>query len=161
MSQIFHRSTNTLSRATIFGAVFVIAALAWIAFEIQGSPYVTLAGVRKPQPVPFSHQHHVTGLGIDCRYCHTSVSAGIVANGVVFELPPRAGKEPPSARSGIQHALSAADGRRPCCGRRTELYGSNRFRIGVAEEVQRPQRERHYQLQHMPPLGRTYENLSS
>jgi Cytochrome c7 and related cytochrome c len=29
--------------------------------------------VVKPQPVPFSHQHHVTGLGIDCRYCHTSV----------------------------------------------------------------------------------------
>jgi hypothetical protein len=79
MSQIFHRSTNTLSRATIFGAVFVIAALAWIAFEIQGSPYVTLAGVRKPQPVPFSHQHHVTGLGIDCRYCHTSVETSSFA----------------------------------------------------------------------------------
>jgi hypothetical protein len=31
--------------------------------------------------VPFSHQHHVSGLGIDCRYCHTSVeiapSAGV------------------------------------------------------------------------------------
>ena len=26
MPQIFHRSTNTLSRATIFGAVFVVAA---------------------------------------------------------------------------------------------------------------------------------------
>jgi len=25
------------------------------------------------QPVPFSHQHHVAGLGIDCRFCHTSV----------------------------------------------------------------------------------------
>jgi hypothetical protein len=25
------------------------------------------------QPVPFSHDHHVAGLGIDCRYCHTSV----------------------------------------------------------------------------------------
>jgi hypothetical protein len=73
MSQIFHRSTNTLSRATIFGAVFVLAALGWMATEIQRSPYVTYAGVRKPQPVPFSHQHHVSGLGIDCRYCHTSV----------------------------------------------------------------------------------------
>jgi hypothetical protein len=73
MSQIFHRSTNTLARATIFGAVFVVAALTWVGYMIQGSPYVTLAGVRKPQPVPFSHQHHVTGLGIDCRYCHTSV----------------------------------------------------------------------------------------
>ena len=79
MSQIFHRSTNTLSRATIFGAVFIIAALGWIIYEIQGSPYVTYAGVRKPQPVPFSHQHHVTGLGIDCRYCHTSVETSSFA----------------------------------------------------------------------------------
>jgi hypothetical protein len=79
MSQIFHRSTNTLSRATIFGAVFVIAALGWIGYEIQGSPYVTYAGVRKTQPVPFSHQHHVTGLGIDCRYCHTSVETSSFA----------------------------------------------------------------------------------
>src|SRR5271163_1403592 len=73
MPQIFHRSTNTMSRATIFGAVFVVAALSWVAMEVQRSPYITYAGVRKPQPVPFSHRHHVSGLGIDCRYCHTSV----------------------------------------------------------------------------------------
>jgi Cytochrome c7 and related cytochrome c len=71
--QIFHRSTNTLSRATIFGAVFVISGLGWALMELQRSPYITYAKVVKPQPVPFSHQHHVTGLGIDCRYCHTSV----------------------------------------------------------------------------------------
>ena len=79
MSQIFQRSTNTLSRVTIFGAVFVIAALIWVGYEIQGSSYITYAGVRKPQPVPFSHQHHVTGLGIDCRYCHTSVETSSFA----------------------------------------------------------------------------------
>src|SRR6478752_1648235 len=79
MSQIFHRSTNTLSRATIFGAVFIIAALGGVVYLVQGSPYVTYAGVRKPQPVPFSHQHHVTGLGIDCRYCHTSVETSSFA----------------------------------------------------------------------------------
>src|SRR5690242_2634091 len=77
--QIFHRSTNTLSRATIFGSVFVIAALFWAMAQIQRSPYVTYAGVAKPQPVPFSHQHHVTGLGIDCRYCHTSVETSSFA----------------------------------------------------------------------------------
>ena len=26
-----------------------------------------------PQPVTFSHQHHVSGLGTDWRYCHTTV----------------------------------------------------------------------------------------
>jgi Cytochrome c7 and related cytochrome c len=79
MSQIFHRSTNTLSRATIFGAVFIVAALGGVVYIVQGSPFVTYAGVRKPQPVPFSHQHHVAGLGIDCRYCHTSVETSSFA----------------------------------------------------------------------------------
>jgi hypothetical protein len=71
--QIFHRSTNTISRASIYGAVFIVAGLGWALYQLQSSPYITYAGVVKPQPVPFSHQHHVTGLGIDCRYCHTSV----------------------------------------------------------------------------------------
>src|SRR5580704_11396456 len=71
--QIFHRSTNTIARATIFGAIFVVAVLGWALNEFQRSPYITYAGVARPQPVPFSHQHHVAALGIDCRYCHTSV----------------------------------------------------------------------------------------
>ena len=71
--QIFHRSTNTISRATIFGAVFILAAVLWACMQFQRSPYVTYAGIARPQPAPFSHQHHVGGLGIDCRYCHTSV----------------------------------------------------------------------------------------
>ncbi len=71
--QIFHRSTNTISRATIFGAVFIVSVLLWACIQFQRSPYVTYAKVVRPQPVPFSHEHHVAGLGIDCRYCHTSV----------------------------------------------------------------------------------------
>ena len=73
MSQIFHRSTNTLSRLSIYGAVFVLAGLGWVGLEVNRSPYVTQAFVARSQPVPFSHKHHVQGLGIDCRYCHTSV----------------------------------------------------------------------------------------
>jgi hypothetical protein len=71
--QIFHRSTNTISRATIFGAIFVVSVALWAMIQFQRSPYVTYEKVVRPQPVPFSHQHHVGGLGIDCRYCHTSV----------------------------------------------------------------------------------------
>jgi hypothetical protein len=29
--------------------------------------------------VQFSHQHHVGGLGLDCRYCHTSVEKAAAA----------------------------------------------------------------------------------
>ena len=83
--QIFHRSTNTISRATIFGAIFVVAALFWALNEVQRSPYITYAKVARPQPVPFSHQHHVAGLGIDCRYCHTSVEVSNFAG-----IPPTA-----------------------------------------------------------------------
>jgi len=73
MSQIFHRSANTLSRVTIFGAVFIIAGLLLLAAEINRSPWVTDAHVARRQPIQFSHERHVGGNGIDCRYCHTSV----------------------------------------------------------------------------------------
>ena len=73
MAQIFHRSANSIAKASIIAAVLLITSLLWAALELQRSPYYTYAGVAKMQPVPFSHQHHVAGLGIDCRYCHTSV----------------------------------------------------------------------------------------
>jgi hypothetical protein len=73
MPQIFHRSTNTLSKLSVFGAVFFIGGLIVLVSLLYQSPYVTQAGVAREQPVPFSHEHHVRGLGIDCRYCHTSV----------------------------------------------------------------------------------------
>jgi Cytochrome c7 and related cytochrome c len=71
--QIFHRSTNTIAKVSIFGAIFFLGALAWVYSELLRSSYVTGQNVVRDQPVPFSHQHHVAGLGIDCRYCHTSV----------------------------------------------------------------------------------------
>lgn len=73
MPQIFHRSTNTLSRVTIFGAVFIVAGLLGALYMIDRSSYVTREGIAREQPVPFSHRRHVAGNGIDCRYCHTSV----------------------------------------------------------------------------------------
>src|SRR5260370_1631346 len=41
--------------------------------------YITDVKVVKEQPVPFSHKHHVTDDGIDCRYCHTSVETSSYA----------------------------------------------------------------------------------
>src|SRR6266516_2839380 len=73
MAQLFHRSTNALSRLTIFGGLLTIAAVAWAWTGAIRGPYVNDQDVVREQPVPFSHQHHVGGLGLDCRYCHTSV----------------------------------------------------------------------------------------
>lgn len=77
--QIFHRSTNVLSKFSIFGALFAVALLLWILAMVNRAPYVTQQGIAPAQPVPFSHQHHVAGLGIDCRYCHTSVETSSFA----------------------------------------------------------------------------------
>jgi hypothetical protein len=40
---------------------------------IYDSDYETGIRVVGSQPVPFSHKHHVSDDGIDCRYCHTTV----------------------------------------------------------------------------------------
>jgi Cytochrome c7 and related cytochrome c len=86
MPQIFHRSMNVISRVTIFGGVVVVAVVTWAWAGIIRAPYVTGQDVVREQPVPFSHQHHVGGIGIDCRYCHISVEqtafAGIPATEV-------------------------------------------------------------------------------
>jgi hypothetical protein len=79
MPQIFHPSMNTVARVSIFGALFFVAAVFGIVFTVVRSPYVTEVGVVREQPVPFSHKHHVGAIGIDCRYCHTSVETSAVA----------------------------------------------------------------------------------
>ena len=73
MPQIFHHSTNALAKITIYGALFIIVALLWVAVELNRSSWNTGQWVERQQPVQFSHKHHVGDDGIDCRYCHTSV----------------------------------------------------------------------------------------
>ena len=85
MPQIFHRSTNTVAKVSIFGGVFILGLLGWVYSTLLRSHYVTGQDVVKPQPVPFSHEHHVSQLGIDCRYCHTSVEKSSFAG-----MPPTA-----------------------------------------------------------------------
>jgi len=85
MAQIFHRSTNTLSRVSLFGALFFVGAALWGMAVFNRSSYMTRVAVARPQPVQFSHRHHAGELGIDCRYCHTSVEVSAVAG-----VPPMA-----------------------------------------------------------------------
>jgi len=81
MSQVFPKSANAWSKASVLAIVFVLLSLGWVVLTIQRSDFVTSANQFVEQPVQFSHQHHAGGIGIDCRYCHTSVevspSAGI------------------------------------------------------------------------------------
>lgn len=73
MSQIFHRSTNTLSKVSIFGGAILAGCIIAAAYTLDRGAFNTDVAVVKEQPVPFSHKHHVADDGIDCRYCHTSV----------------------------------------------------------------------------------------
>jgi hypothetical protein len=73
MPQVFHRSTNTIARLSLLGSLLAAAFLMWVCLVYTRSSYGTDAGVMRVQPVPFSHEHHAGVLGIDCRYCHTTV----------------------------------------------------------------------------------------
>ena len=81
MSQIFPPSANSYARGSIIGVLVLLGTLGLTLDRLSRSPYVTRADTVREQPVQFSHQHHNAGLGIDCRFCHTSVekaaSAGI------------------------------------------------------------------------------------
>ena len=75
MAQIFSPAADAWLRLFLAGGAVATAAALVLAIGFARSDYYTGARLHPgPQPVPFSHQHHVGGLGIDCRYCHTSVA---------------------------------------------------------------------------------------
>lgn len=74
MAQLFPAYSNTLFRLglTFFGFIGPVATVL-VGSALTQSPFNTKVGHPLAQPVPFSHEHHAVELGIDCRYCHTSV----------------------------------------------------------------------------------------
>lgn len=50
-------------------APIYLVCLVWYTF----SPNTTNVGYAPEQPIPYSHALHAGELGIDCRYCHTTV----------------------------------------------------------------------------------------
>src|SRR5579883_155152 len=75
----FHPRANTIYRLVLFGIVVFVAFAIWAGAMIVRSPYETQQNVPREQPVPFSHEHHAGGLGIDCRYCHDTVETSSFA----------------------------------------------------------------------------------
>jgi hypothetical protein len=72
MAQLFTPGFDLIFRLGVLGALLaaVVASLIW-----GEAVDVVAIGTGAPieQPVPFSHEHHVSDDGIDCRYCHYSV----------------------------------------------------------------------------------------
>ncbi|MEZ5351361.1 MAG: cytochrome c3 family protein [Bryobacteraceae bacterium] len=79
MAQIFRPSTNAFAKGSIAAGLAVVAGLGAALFAFARSPYVSNAEVTVEQPVMFTHKHHVAGIGLDCRYCHTSVETSAFA----------------------------------------------------------------------------------
>ena len=83
--QIFRPGADSAARVVLVGLAVVPVLAFGLATTLARSPYVTQQNVTRNQPVPFSHEHHVGGLGLDCRYCHTGVEKARFAG-----LPPTA-----------------------------------------------------------------------
>lgn len=81
--QIFGPGADVLVRIFLCGLAALPVLATGLAYGITRSPYVTDQNLVKDQPIPFSHEHHVGRVGLDCRYCHTSVESASFAG-----LPP-------------------------------------------------------------------------
>ena len=73
MSQIFPRSANAIARMSLAGLLGLVLIMGWVVLVLMRSSWVTKQNEFVDQPIQFSHAHHVGGVGLDCRYCHTSV----------------------------------------------------------------------------------------
>jgi hypothetical protein len=79
MSQLFQPRADAVFRfvlACIGGGALLALC---VAEGLSHSAYITGRDVIAPQPTEFSHQHHAGELGIDCRYCHTTVETAASA----------------------------------------------------------------------------------
>jgi hypothetical protein len=83
MAQLFTPRSNSIAKALIMVMLLLVSAVTAGTWKVWWSPYMTREGMPLDQPVPFSHKHHVSGLGIDCRYCHVSVE-----NSAFAGIPP-------------------------------------------------------------------------
>ena len=73
MAQVFPKGYNVVMRLAVLSVPFTLAGGAAFGAAFYRSDYTTNRGEVVQQPIPFSHKHHVSQLGIGCQYCHTSV----------------------------------------------------------------------------------------
>jgi hypothetical protein len=79
LAQIFPSWTNKIpTLAAVGGVLALVGAVGFVWYFF--SPEYTNVGYRPKQPVAYSHKVHAGDLGIDCRYCHTSVENQAHAN---------------------------------------------------------------------------------
>jgi hypothetical protein len=79
MPQIFRPGANSIARCAIGALAIAPFAFVALSYALALSPYQTGENITITQPAPFSHEHHVGGLGLDCRHCHSGVETSAFA----------------------------------------------------------------------------------
>lgn len=79
MPHLFQPYADSVARVVLISILAVPFLAIAVGYWLSASEYETDQSLTPDQPVPFSHQHHVGGLGLDCRYCHTGVETSAVA----------------------------------------------------------------------------------
>lgn len=79
MPYLFPPYADTIARTVLIAVVVTPFLAIGIAYWVSASGYVTGRTLTSDQPVPFSHEHHVGSLGLDCRYCHSGVETSAIA----------------------------------------------------------------------------------
>ncbi len=82
----FTRRADLLMRAGMLAMGLLAVSLMVLVWAVPRMNYNTRVSFTPSQPVPFSHEHHVSGLGIDCRYCHDSVEVAANAGMPATEI---------------------------------------------------------------------------
>lgn len=83
MPPIFPPRSNLIARLSIPVLLILVAVIGGILIWYTHSSAFNHVGVKIDQPVPFPHNLHVSGLGLNCRYCHDAVDKSSFA-----DLPP-------------------------------------------------------------------------
>ena len=73
MAAIFRPSANMWAKVAMLVVAGAIAGGVFWWWEWPRTAWARGVGAVIAQPVPFSHQHHVAGLGIHCLQCHSFV----------------------------------------------------------------------------------------
>ncbi len=73
------KTSRTPKRLLYIMRESIVGGLLWGVVNVNRSDYLTQVATPRKQPVPFSHKHHVSGIGLDCRHCHTPVEESAFA----------------------------------------------------------------------------------
>jgi hypothetical protein len=90
------KATLVIKLGMVAGALVLIASILLLKWNMAPEVRVDAAPA---QPIPFSHKHHVGDIGLDCRYCHTTVektaSAGMPSTHVCLTCHSQLFKDAP------------------------------------------------------------------